>query len=49
MRKDEFYAYLCDPIWRMLEDVDHVLEPWQIEIMRARLQEILELAEFNCF
>jgi len=49
VRKDEFGVYVEEPIHNMLEDIDHVLEPWQIEILRARLQEILELAEFNCF
>lgn len=49
MKREEFEVYLREPIENMLTDVDHVLEPWQVRIMEARLKEILELAEFNCF
>ena len=49
MTLKEFTEYVQEPLSKLPEDLEHVLEPWQIKILDARLKEVIERATFDCF
>lgn len=49
MNLKEFTECVETPLSKLPEDLEHVLEPWQIKILDSRLRDIIERAAFDCF
>ena len=49
MSQKEFTEYVQEPLSKLPEELEHVLEPWQIKILDSRLRDIIERAMFDCF